>query len=169
MSDMYIKIDGIKGDATTTSTRTRSRSTRSASALSQPTGVRHLRGRPCRRARSSPPISTSPPRRYRLAHPLLGCLLGEVFKTAVVTMRRASKDQKVYMIHVQERHRFQLAPPGRRAVTMCADGEHLSPIRQLTLEYTPIKSDGTEGPRPRPMGLHKARRSDRRTDHQDVG
>jgi len=67
----------------------------------------------------------------------LGCCSGEVFKTAVVTMRRASKDQKVYMTYTFKNVIVSnLAPAGRRAVTMCR-WRHLSPIRRAHFGNTP--------------------------------
>jgi type VI secretion system secreted protein Hcp len=144
---MYLKIDGIKGDATADKHKDEIEIFSFSFGVAQPSGGPHTSSGGHAGGRVIPSdfsfthkVDTASPILY------LGCCSGEVFKEAKLTMRRASKDQKVFMTYTFTNVIVSSVSPsgstGGDDIPM--EGVSLR-FDSLTLEYTPIKSDGSEG------------------------
>lgn len=150
MADMFLKIDGIKGDATADKHKDEIEIYSFSFGVTQPTGGPHTSSGGHTGGRVVP-TDFKFEHRVDLASPILflGCCSGEVFKEAKFTMRRASKDQKVFMTYTFTNVIVSSVSPTAVDAKDPADDVPMESVTlrydTLTLEYTPVKSDGTEG------------------------
>lgn len=148
MADIYLKIDGIKGDATDEKHKDQIEVQAFTHAINQPTGgpqtsaggltggrVIHGEFEIEKRMDASSPML------------FLACSTGDPIKQATLTLRRSAKDQKVFMTYV-----FDQLIISSVECTGSTEGDDAIPnerikIRydKITLEYTPVDSAGKEG------------------------
>jgi len=144
---MYMKIDGIKGDATDEKFKDQIEVYSFGHSIHQPTGGPQTSAGGHTGGRVNHDEFTIT-KKLDTASPMLflACCTGEPIKNAVLTLRKAAAGQKTFMTYTFETLIVaSVSPTGSSGGDSLPQETVTLRYDKVTLEYTPISSDGKEG------------------------